>query len=64
MLLQKKQKEERKARKAAAAAQAPAPATEGHPWRPFNRETDLGQRPKASAADVFKRAGDLGSRFG
>ena len=69
--VQKKQKEERKAKKASAAAAASAgkapssvPDSSGHPWRPFNRETDLGQRPKPSAGSALNKAGSLSSRFG
>uniref|UniRef100_A0A061SI49 DnaJ-like protein n=1 Tax=Tetraselmis sp. GSL018 TaxID=582737 RepID=A0A061SI49_9CHLO len=36
-----------------------------HPWRPFDRERDLGPTLKAkSAQDLVKQAGSLSSRFG
>jgi hypothetical protein len=38
-----------------------------HPWRPFDRERDLGGsaslKPK-SAEDILKKSGTLSSRFG
>ena len=65
--LQKQQKDERRAKKAAgqpAAAGSMGQGTPGHPWRPFDRDKDLGQRPKAASAAAMKGVGSLSSRFG
>ena len=68
--MQEQQKGARKAKKEAKAGPAAAPAaaapswdTAKHPWRPFDREKDLGQAPKA-AKNPMLSAGRLSDRFG